>query len=65
MEEIGKREFSVSRVIELYEEDGIKLTADQAEKILAFSRKLVNIVVSQYMTAFNVVDSATNLREVS
>ena len=65
MEESGRKVFPISRVIELYEEDGIKLTADQAEKILAFSRKLVNIVVSQYMTAFEAVESATNLREIS
>ena len=65
MEEIGKREFPISRVIELYEEDGIELTTDQAEKILAFSQKLVNIVFSQYMTSLEVVESATKLREVS
>ncbi len=64
MEEIGKREFPISRVIELYEEDGIKLTADQAEKILAFSQKLVNIVVTHYRTADYTVYPSTNSEEV-
>lgn len=65
MEEIGKREFPIQRIIELYREDGLELSTEQAEEILALSQKLVNIVVRQYMTTFEVVESATNFREVS
>mgnify|MGYP001312308918 CR=1 FL=1 len=65
MEEIERKGFPVSRVTELYKEDGIMITEEQAEKILAFSQKLVNIVVSQYITTLEVVESTTKLREVS
>lgn len=64
MEEIGKREFPISRVIELYEEDGIDLTTEQAEKILGFSQKLVNIVVTHCRTAAYTVDSSVNSEKI-
>jgi len=64
MEEMERKAFPISRVIELYKEDGFPLTEEQAEKILALSQKLVNIVVSQCRTAFEVVESGTNLQEV-
>lgn len=49
MEEIGKGTFTVHRVIELYKMEEIELTTQEAEKILEFSQKLVNIVVNQCM----------------
>lgn len=65
MEENGKKGFPISRVIELYEEEGINLTPEQAEKILAFSQKLVNIVVTHYRTAtYTTVDSSVNSEEI-
>lgn len=45
MEETGKKAFPVQRVIELYKEEGIELTTQQAEQILEFSQKLINIVI--------------------
>ena len=64
MEKIDKRVFRVHRVIELYEEDGMGLTTEQAEKILAFSQKLVNIVATHYRTADYTVYPSTNPEEI-
>lgn len=64
MEKIERKRFRVERVIELYEEDGIELKTDEAEKILAFSQKLVNIVVTHYRTATYTVDSSVNSEEI-
>lgn len=65
MEENGKKVFPVNRVMELYEEEGINLTTEQAEKILALSQKLVNILVTHYRTDAYAVDSSTKLQEIS
>ncbi|ADQ17058.1 hypothetical protein Lbys_1339 [Leadbetterella byssophila DSM 17132] len=59
MEETGKKAFPVQRVIELYKEEGIELTTQQAEQILEFSQKLINIVISQCMTGLAPVESTT------
>lgn len=65
MEENGKKVLTVNRVMELYEEEGVNLTPEQAEKLPAFSQKLVNIVVTHCRTAGYTVDSFTNSEEVS
>ena len=59
MNEIKKRNFPVQRVIELYREEGIELSIPQAEKILEFSQKLVNIVINQCVTGLSSVESIT------
>lgn len=59
MEEIKKRDFPVQRVRELYREEGIELSISQAEKILEFSKKLVNIVINQCITGGPPVQSIT------
>ncbi len=64
MEENGRKVFPISRVMELYEEEGVYLTTEQAEKILLFSQKLVNIVATHYKTAAYTVDSPINSEEV-
>lgn len=64
MEESGKKVFPISRVMELYKEEGLQLTTEQAEKILTLSQKLVNIVVMHYRTAAYTVDSSINSEEV-
>lgn len=64
MEEKGRKVFPISRVIELYKEEGLDLTTEQVEKILLFSQKLVNIVVTHYRTAACAVDSSANSEEV-
>ncbi len=64
MEEIRKGAFPVQKVIELYKEDGLELTVQQAEKILEFSQKLVNIVITQCMAEPPSVKSTTKLQEI-
>lgn len=64
MEESGKKEFPISRVMELYNEEGLELTEGQAEKILALSQKLANIVVTHYRTDAYTVESSTSSQEV-
>lgn len=64
MEEMERKGFAVSRVIELYKEDGFLLTTEQAEKILLFSQKLVNIVVTHYRAAAYTVDSPINSEKI-
>lgn len=66
MEEVGKNTFPVQRVIEIFkEEEGIELTIQQAEKILEFSQKLINIVVNKCLTGLIPAESTTSLRKVS
>lgn len=59
MEETRKRGFSVQKVMELYREEGIELSTSQAEKILDFSQKMVNIVINQCLTGPSSVESIT------
>ncbi len=65
MEEIVGKAFPMQRVVELYKDEGLELTTEQAEKILALSQKLVNLVVTHYRTAGYTVDSFINSEEVS
>ncbi len=64
MEKVGKKAFPVDRVVEIYKQDGIELTTQQAEKILQFSQKLVNIVINQCMTGLVPAKSTTIHREI-
>lgn len=64
MEEIGRSALLTQRVIELYKEEGVELTTQQAEKILELCQKLVNIVVRHYRTAAYTVDLSTNSEKI-
>lgn len=57
MEETAGKAFPMQRVVELYKDEGLELTTEQAEKILELSQKLVNIVVTQYRKELNSTES--------
>jgi DNA polymerase II large subunit len=59
MDKNKKRGITVQKVIELYREDGVEMTMRQAEKILEFSKILVNIVVKQCVAETFSADAAT------
>ncbi len=65
MEQMERKVFAVNRVIELFKEDGIMISEEQARKILELSGKLVNIVVTQCRKDSNAVESSTKHKEVS
>ncbi|SEJ33007.1 hypothetical protein SAMN05216327_108309 [Dyadobacter sp. SG02] len=49
MEQSGKREIPLWKVIQLYKEEGLEITAEQAASILEFLKRMAKIAVGQVL----------------
>jgi len=49
MEQSGKRGITLQEVVQLYKEEGLEITTEQAAEILEFLKRMAKIAVNQVL----------------